>query len=319
MLKIIELNLQKLKSQQIVDFAYTETLIPKHYSFYEKWLANNLNGSLHYLGNEQASKRQSLKKLLPECESALVFLFSHGQMKKYLDEQKYSKKIAAFVLGYQGLDYHHYIRNSLTAIVQDHFGQSKTLVCVDTMPLLERDLAYQAGLGFIGKNSMLIHPIHGSQVMIGSILLDHKLDLPKKDIVAFGCGDCQNCIKVCPTKALIAPFTVDAGKCISAFTIEQMKRLDPPQGYKTQNYFFGCDACQNVCPFNIEAQKKVEAFKSGEKISLIEEYFLKSERSVIETNLNQLSNHAYKRKFKDSSLERTGRVGMLKNIENLSD
>ena len=317
MRKIIELNLQKLKSWQIVDFAYTENLTPEHYSFYEKWLEDNLNGSLHYLSGDQAIKRQSIIKLFPECESALVFLFSHLPTKKYLDEQKYIKKMAAFVLGYEGLDYHRYIRNSLNAIIKDYFNQSKTLICVDTMPLLERDLAYQAGLGFIGKNSMLIHPIYGSQVMIGTILLDQKLDLPKKNIVASSCGDCQNCLKACPTNALLAPFTVNAAKCISAFTIEQMKRLDPPQGYKTQNYFFGCDACQNVCPFNIEAQQKVDTQKSGEKTDLIEEYFLKSETPLIEANLNQLSNHAYKKKFKDTSLERTGRVGMLKNFENL--
>ena len=319
MLKITELNLQSLKRFQIVDFAYTENLIPEHYDFYERWLKNNLNGSLHYLSGDQAIKRQSVKILYPACESALVFLFSHLPMKKYLDEQKYSKKMAAFVLGYEGIDYHNYIRQSLNAIIRDHFDQSRTLVCVDTKPLLERDLAYQAGLGFIGKNSMLIHPIFGSQVMIGTILLDHKLDLPKKTTVASGCGDCENCIMACPSNALIGPFTVDVAKCISAFTIEQMKRLDPPIGYKQQNYFFGCDACQNACPFNMEAQRKVEAQKSGGKTNLIEEYFLKSEMQSIDANLNQLSNHAYKKKFKDTSLERTGRVGMLKNIENLTD
>src|SRR3989339_191671 len=161
MLKIIELNHQKLKSQQIVDFAYTENLIPKYYEFYEQWLARKLNGSIQYLDTPQAAKRQSIRNLFAECKSALVFLFSHLEMKKYLDEQAYKNKMAAFVLGYDGIDYHHHIRKSLNAIIKDHFFYTKTVVCVDTMPLLERDLAYQAGLGFIGKNSMLIHPIYG--------------------------------------------------------------------------------------------------------------------------------------------------------------
>jgi epoxyqueuosine reductase len=152
---------------------------------------------------------------------------------------------------------------------------------------------------------MLISKKHGSFFLISSILINKKLNLNTRTIEIDHCGNCTKCIDACPTNAIIDNKVIDANKCISTFTIELFKDAEAPKGYPTnRGEIFGCDICQDVCPWNTKPLDKSELMESPEYLKIFEE-----------TNLEVISNREFKKIFKGTSLERTGRVGLLKNIK----
>jgi epoxyqueuosine reductase len=156
-----------------------------------------------------------------------------------------------------GRDYHIVQRARMkiaARILQDEGFKAR--VCVDTVPLLERHFAWKAGLGFIGKNGLLIHPEFGSYLFLGAVLTDMELEdsTPLPD----GCGDCALCIRGCPTGAFVAPRVLDAGRCLSTWTIE-FRGPFPAHAPPLAGHLFGCDICQEVCPYNRQAPLSKEA------------------------------------------------------------
>lgn len=299
---------------------------------YSQWLDKGHHGVLNYLSGDKANLRKDLKNYFPEFKSALVFAFDYSKASKLLNEfyeshQSNKLKIASYVLGFDGLDYHTFLRNKLELIA----GQIKAFnpnlnikLSLDTQPVLERDLALRAGIGWFGKNSMLINKETGSYFILGSLFFDEDLSvygLSTLSMQADHCGHCTKCIDACPTQAIdINTRTIVADKCISTFTIELFKEAQAPSGMgKESKEIFGCDICQDVCPWNkrhikklqISEEKKKEFFYKNKNII---DYFLTLPIEKIIEAITQISNREYRRVFKNTPLERTGRVGMLKNL-----
>lgn len=308
----------------IGQWGYVQTDAPLSYLSFVNWVKNGHHGPLGYLADERMEKRSSLKNIFPACESALVFIFPYTKTKKIKNDQE--QRIAGYTTGFEGDDYHDVIRQGLGKIAQKLQTQDPslaTILTVDVEPILERDLAYQAGLGWIGKNSMLIHPLLGSFFMIGSILLSKKFSLEQKKVNADYCGQCQLCLSACPTQAIIpGQRQLIASRCISTFTIEQFKPTKAPDGISQSDYqIFGCDICQDVCPWNRKPVENaiVDPSVLPAKLELITKFFLEREPAAILSDLGQMSNREFKKKFAFTALARTGRVGLMKNIAAMLD
>ena len=299
---IQNISINDLEALQIVDWGYTTESIPTTLPQYETWLINGHQGPLTYMGDHRKSLREDIKNFFPEFKSALVFLFDYtSSAKKNQFDKDY--KFAAYTKGFDGIDYHYWIKEKLDSLAQKlHLENYK--LSIDAQPVLERDLAYRSGLGWFGKNSMLINQKHGSFFLISAILLDKDLELETKTLDTDHCGSCTKCIDACPTDAIIDNKIIDANKCISTITIELFKAADAPKGYPTdRGEIFGCDICQEVCPWN---QKPLTNSEMGESAQF--------EQLFEEIDLTEISNREFKRVFKGTSLERTGRVGLLKNL-----
>lgn len=308
---LFTLDQEFLESNQILDWAYTESLDATTYKFYENWVNTGFHGDLKYLSDYRKELRKSLTNFYPDAKSSLVFLFSYQKAAKFNKEQS-DQKIASYVKGFEGMDYHYWIKDKLTKIASKlGLKEEDYKLSIDMQPVLERDLAQRAGLGWFGKNSMLINKQHGSFFIISSIILNKTLDLSSSSIEVDHCGTCTRCIDACPTNAIVDEKIIDSKKCISHFTIEIFKERERPSDFKRdQPEIFGCDVCQTVCPWNNKPLKSIE--DSNLDLGPLE--FFNQDISIIKDKLEQMSNREFRRVFKGTPLERTGRVGLLKNI-----
>ncbi len=318
-----------LKSFQIVQWGYTEELNPKSFEYYQDWVASGDHGSLKYLSDHRKEARKSLKEVFPECQSAVVFLFSYAPQKLaadnfYQSEESNGLKMASYVTAFGGRDYHNLLGERLNQL-GEHLSQNyqdlRWRLSLDIQPVLERDLAYRAGLGWFGKNSMMINRHHGSFLMIGSLLLNQKLSAPTLNQETDHCGQCRACIEACPTDALIEESrTLIAEKCISTFTIEHFKEVEAPEGMeKASGEIFGCDICQDVCPWNkrpirlgLDGQEESD-FKKENEVFL--KNFLSPSLDEVIEKVEAMSGKGFTREFKDTPLGRTGKRGFLKNLK----
>jgi epoxyqueuosine reductase len=318
-----------LKNFGVVDFGYTEEGIPTTAGFYNQWVHDQKHLPLTYLEGQRQEKRQNLKNYWDEFQSSVVFLFSyhpaHYELQKLYQENPSwnGLKLASYTLGFDGLDYHDLLREKLEAIgdrFRSEYGVDYKLT-LDTHPVLERDLAKRAGLGWFGKNSMLISKEHGSFFIIGSLLFNKKINLPQKTYEADHCGQCTLCIEACPTDA-IDPITrtIIAKDCISTFTIEQFQ-LDSVASEKmdlSSGAIFGCDICQDVCPWNKRIDRIMDqeerSYKWSNQQKKVLDYFLLRPHSAVHQNLEEVSGKFFGKIFKKTSFERSGRRGLLKNI-----
>jgi epoxyqueuosine reductase len=306
----------------IASWGYSESAGAETYPQFRKWLDDNLHGSLSYLEDHRAELRESLSYFYPEFKSSIVFAFSYAHVAQFLEEHyKTSKsnglKIASYSCAFDGIDYHHYIKNILIKIgksLQKEIEGLDFRISLDVHPILERDLAVRSGLGWFGKNSMFISKSHGSFLMLGIILLSESLELPIKNRVLDHCGTCDRCIRFCPTKAIQSNRTIDASKCISTYTIEQFNDLEaPPKGFEDgAGEIFGCDICQTICPWN----KKLLSLQREHQIELpsVLNRLVTEDLDLLVPWIDSMSNREYRRVFKGTALERTGRVGLLKNM-----
>lgn len=309
-----------LKENFIIDWGYTEQAESITYQVFSDWVDKGFSAPLNYLSDHRKEKRKSLTNVFSKFQSALVFSFSYAHSKKIFDEmeKKNNLKLGSYAFGFDGMDYHYWIKNKLNEIIKYLPESIEYQFTVDTAPILERDLALRAGLGWVGKNSMLIHQKHGSYFMIGSILLSEKLDLETKKTDVDHCGTCTACIDACPTNAILDNRTLLTSQCISTYTIEMFKEGPVPDGYpEEKSYFFGCDICQEVCPWNSKSQKEDYKVELSDKQKEIVSFFFDKDLSEVIESLNEMSNTKYRKIFKGTSLERTGRVGILKNLEKL--
>jgi epoxyqueuosine reductase len=216
---------------------------------YGRWLAGGLNGGLGYMASSRAL-RTSPAGLDPWVRGLFCGAMAYNTSREM--SAAHIHKGRAWVSRYGwGRDYHKVLRARLrpAAALLEASGH-RARICVDTAPLLERPFARQAGIGFIGKNTMLIHPELGSYLFLGEILTD--LEVPPSGRIGDGCGDCELCLRACPTAAFAGPRVLDAGLCISTWTIEHRGPF-PPSAPPLNGHLFGCDRCQEVCPFNRKA------------------------------------------------------------------
>lgn len=220
------------------------------FPLYRQWLEDGLGGPLGYLSGHRANLRADPRHLLPSARSVLCV----GLLYNTAGPDRHSVSRYAWGAG----DYHDILRAMLLQVVREVMEQTGPFeyrICVDTAPLLERSLAREAGLGWIGRNTCLIHQPTGSWFFLGEVLtsLDMAPDSPPPD----RCGTCRRCIDACPTGALVPAgggrYRLDARLCISTWTIEQRGALPEPGRERSGHLVFGCDICQEVCPWNQRA------------------------------------------------------------------
>ncbi|MDE2728653.1 MAG: tRNA epoxyqueuosine(34) reductase QueG [Gemmatimonadota bacterium] len=282
---------------------------PRHGDYYAEWVEQGLGGEMAYL-ERQIEKRQDPRKILPNARSLVVVAMNYrcpdpdpgSGMQAGTPESTPRGRIARYA---RGDDYHDVIKEKLLALlrfVQDRAGRPvEGKVYVDTGPVLEREFAVRAGLGWFGKHTNLIHKRVGSWLLIGEILLDIKLD--PDGPAADHCGTCTLCLEACPTDAIVEPYVVDSRRCISYHTIELKGAI--PLEYRTAmgDRVFGCDDCQDVCPWNRSAPETGDpAFVArpwNEMPDLIE--------------MLGLTPEAFRTRFKGSPVKRTKRRGLLRN------
>ncbi len=287
---------------------------PPHVNTYEYWLEQGRHGEMTYLSTSRARLRRADPTLiLPDCKSILILGFDHTipKLSKELPdngtqlENASQGQIASYAWGE---DYHNTIPprlKELVDFVEARLGEPfPNRWYTDTGPILERDLAQRAGLGWIGKNTCLINPAKGSFFLLAELFLGIDLE-PDPPFTADRCGTCTRCLEACPTSCILPDRTIDASKCISYLTIE-LKSPIPVDFRRTMgNWIFGCDICQQVCPWN-------QRFADTNK-----------ERSLVGSNqfvppqlIKELSLSAgeFKSKFKGSPIKRAKRRGYLRNV-----
>lgn len=264
----------------------------------DQWLARGYGGTMRYL-HRQAARRKEPQRILPEARSVIVVLDNYFSRES---QDGAGPKVAKYA---RGRDYHLDLverLDHLTLWLREN-GASFSRVFADAGPVPERELAQRAGLGWIGKNTMLIRPGTGSFFFIGSIFTDLALppDLPFE---ADRCGSCTRCLDACPTEAFVAPRVLDATRCISYLTIEYRGAFDEEMQRKLEGWAFGCDICNDVCPWNISFAEPTgnPAYRSRPLPDRSDPDFYE-----------RLSEDEFARHFGDTPLSRPGLNGMRRN------
>ena len=285
---------------------------PPHISTYESWLDAGRHAPMDYLAREDARQRRADPKLiLPECQSILVLAYPYNPVSPLRGtlpdraEEGSKGKIAAYALTD---DYHLFLKEKLQAIVnliETEVGHPvPNRWYTDTGPVLERDLAQRASLGWIGKNTCLINPKVGSYFFLAEILLGIELpaDAP---FSSDHCGTCTRCIDACPTQAILPNHTLDANLCISYLTIENKGEIPEELRPQLGDLIFGCDICQEVCPWNGKVLKR-------SNVQTLERPTIQSEQNLIDELV--LTPQEFNKKFKNNPVKRAKRRGYLRNI-----
>jgi epoxyqueuosine reductase len=271
----------------------------------EQWLNQGMHGKMEYMANH-FDKRTDPRKLVEGARSVVSLMYN------YYPEQEQEDETAPRIARYAyGKDYHFVVKRklwSLLEFIRQEIGEVNGRYFVDSAPVLERDWARRAGVGWTGKNTLLINPKAGSYFFLAELIIDLELDYssPIKDY----CGTCRRCIDACPTDA-IAPdgYWLDGSKCISYFTIELKDALPEEYKGKFENWMFGCDICQEVCPWNrfSKPHQEPEFEPHPELLSMSRE------------DWEELSEEAYRRVFKKSAVKRAKYAGLMRNINFLKN
>ncbi len=286
----------------------TNPATPEHLGVFQRWLNAEHHGSMTYLAEKTAIQRRADPGLiLPECRSILVLgiPYSNPLPLPLPDGPAPHGQVAAYAWGD---DYHLVLPERLEALVAFLEAQVGHPIpnrwYTDTGPILERDLAMRAGLGWIGKNTCLINPKRGSYFLLAEILLGLELP-PDEPFVSDHCGSCTRCIDACPTDCILPDRTIDARRCISYLTIENKAEIPEDLRAQTREWVFGCDICQMVCPWNIRfaAQAGDPAFAPRPGVA----------HPSLENEL-VLTPQQFNKKFNKSPLKRAKRRGYLRNI-----
>jgi epoxyqueuosine reductase len=265
----------------------------------EKWLNQNMHGNMQYMEN-YFDKRLDPTKLVEGSKSVISLMYNYFPEKEQRED---TFKISKYAYGQ---DYHSIIKNKLKEFVHfihEEIGEVNTEIYTDSAPVLDRAWAKKSGLGWIGKNAMLIQPKNGSFFFLAEIILD--LDLEYDNPIKDYCGTCTACIDACPTEAILPGKVVNGSKCISYFTIELKDEILPNEMKgKFDDWMFGCDICQDVCPWNrfskphneplFNPHPKLLNYSKEEWIDITEEI--------------------YREIFKKSPIKRTKFAGITRNI-----
>ncbi len=270
----------------------------------ELWLNNNMHGNMHYMQNH-FDLRTDPTKLVPGASSVITLLLN------YYPEQKQPEDVPQVAKYAYGKDYHLVIRDKLNVLfneIKQNIGDVHGRGFVDSAPVLERTWAQRSGLGWIGKNGNLIHKSSGSFFFIATLITDLDLNYDVPFVKDF-CGSCTRCIDACPTNAILDDKVVDGSKCISYFTIELKDALIPDNMKNTfQNWMFGCDICQDVCPWNRFSTPNNEL-----AFSPIPAVF-----NFTKNDWEELTEATFTTIFKDSPIKRSKLQGIQRNLKFIS-
>ena len=272
--------------------------IPEHGAAFERWLDTGYGASMAYLQRTRA-ERVDPRRLLPGTRSAITVALSY-----HAGDAVGPDDWAPVARYARGRDYHDVIRPrvaSLVAFLREAGGPGiESRAAIDTSAVLERDLAARAGLGWFGKNTNLLTEQLGSYFFIGVVLTT--ADLVFDEAAPDRCGTCTACLDACPTGAFVAPYVLDARRCISYLTIEHRGDLPPEWRSAVSDWIFGCDVCQEVCPWNRKAAPTREpAFAAEEPLGALEA-------------LLALDETAFRARFRGTAITRAKRAGLLRNV-----
>ena len=267
--------------------------------FLEKWLHNGMQGSMNYMNN-YFDKRLDPTKLVEGAKSVISLTYN------YFPEQELvsaNGKISKYAYGE---DYHHVIKEKmkmLVGFIHENIGEVHGRAFVDSAPVMEKAWAKKSGLGWIGKNANLITKNQGSFFFIAELICDLELDYdhPIPDY----CGTCRKCIDACPTDAITQSHVVDGSRCISHFTIELKESFPADFNLQFKDWIFGCDICQDVCPWNRFSKPHKEPF------------FMPSAdlKDIQHQDWKEITNETFSKVFGKSAVKRTGLKGLIRNIE----
>jgi epoxyqueuosine reductase len=275
---------------------------------YLRWVDAGMHGSMGYMARpDRIARRRDVSMILPSARSFLVVGLDYqtSAIPNEILNDPSRGRIAAYAWG---LDYHDILTPRLEELaiwMQAENGQKFShRAYVDTGAILERSHAQQAGLGFIGKNTMLIHPRRGSTFFLGEILTDLEFDVYDTAHRTTMCGSCTRCLTACPTNAFPRPHVLDGRRCISYLTIEHKGEIDPELRPLMDNWIFGCDVCQDVCPFQRFAQPTNERTFFPVDLDRAAPPLL---------DLLTLDDGAFKTRFENSPIERIKRERLVRN------
>lgn len=267
----------------------------------EAWLNQGLQGNMNYL-EAHFEKRVDPTRLVKGAKSVITLMYNY-----YTEEQQSDPDAPKISMYAQGRDYHKVVKKKLKYLyewMREEVGHLNARLFVDSGPVLERDWARRAGLGWVGKNAMLINPNKGSYFFLAEIICDVEFvyDLPLQD----HCGTCTRCIEACPTDAISpAGYVIDSSKCISYLTIELKTDIPPEFKGKMENWMYGCDICQAVCPWNRFSEQNLEpdfVDKSGKLQMTAEEW-------------HDLTEDTFEEVFFASPVKRAMYKGLKRNID----
>jgi len=266
----------------------------------EQWLSGNMHGKMSYM-ERHFDKRLDPRLLVEGAKSVVSLLINYYPEASQADGE--APRISRYAYG---KDYHEVIKakmKQLLTFIHEEIGEVNGRSFVDSAPVLDRAWARKSGLGWIGKNGNLIHQGAGSYFFIAELILDLELepDGPVKDY----CGTCTRCIDACPTQAIIQPQVVDGSKCISYFTIELREAIPQQYSGQLENWAFGCDICQEVCPWNRFSTPHNEPEFSANDALL----------KMTKQDWIEITSEVFEKRFSDSPLKRTGYDGMKRNVE----
>ncbi len=300
-IKYAELIKSKAKELGFDDCGFTEAKELNEQKLYlQDWLANNMHGSMQYMENH-FEKRLDASKLVENAKTVIVLL------KNYFPREKQNKDSPVISRYAYGEDYHFVLKDKL----KDLFEYIKAEInpdlegrCfVDSAPILERAYAVNAGLGWVGKHSNLIHKRLGSYVFISELVVN--LSLPYGEPINEACGGCYRCIDACPTKAIVSPKVIDSNKCISYLTIENRDEIPESFKGKMDNRMYGCDVCQEACPWTWKSRPtQEERFKPKEELL-----------EMNQEDWSKLTPDQFSVLFKKSAVKRTKYSGLKRNID----
>ena len=246
--------IEKARDLGFIGIGFSVPHKPLSFDKYTSWISERKNADMSWLErNIQIRKDPSI--LLPGCKSILSLAYPYSPHKPAtpdgLSASRYSSPDLA--------DYHQRVKSlckNIAGFIKKVHKEAMIRICVDSAPILERSLGYSSGMGFIGKNTMLIIPGFGSYFYLAEILTTAAFDMPAAEPLGDLCDSCSLCVDSCPTGALEKPFYLDASKCLSYLTIEFRSSVNKADGMKMGDCFFGCDRCQEVCPFNGTGKKR---------------------------------------------------------------
>ncbi|WP_341216487.1 tRNA epoxyqueuosine(34) reductase QueG [uncultured Wocania sp.] len=264
----------------------------------EKWLNNNMHGQMQYMENH-FDKRLDPRKLVEDSKSVISLLLNYYPSEQQNDD---SFKLSKYAYGE---DYHFVIKEKLKSLlhfIQDEIGEVHGRAFVDSAPVLDKAWAAKSGLGWIGKHSNLLTQQVGSFYFIAELIID--LDLEYDSATTDHCGTCTACIEACPTEAITEPYVVDGSKCISYFTIELKENIPTEFKGKMDDWIFGCDVCQDVCPWNRFSKSHSEPlFKPHPELL-----------SMTKKDWEEITEDTFRKVFQKSAVKRTKFSGLKRNI-----
>ena len=266
---------------------------------FESWLKNNYHGKMSYM-ERNFDKRLDTTKLVENSKSVISLTYNYYPKKVLKSDSTFKVSKYAY-----GKDYHVVLKNKLKQllnIMKDKFGSFQGRVFVDSAPILERAWAKKSGLGWIGKNTNLIKKQSGSFFFLAEIIVD--LELNYDNTTTDHCGSCTACIDACPTNAIYEPYKLDASRCISYYTIELKESFSSNLSSDFKDWIFGCDICQDVCPWNRFSKANDEVlFETIPEIS-----------NFNKADWIDLTEETFKKVFKESPIKRSKFKGLKRNI-----